>query len=240
MSVRQNLYLELDSLIDTTLGMLYTKWPDKYQALDLESYINRITYHVWKVFGIEEDKWNNAWRNRDVDFLLGLLDSGKSFSTELFTHLGVITASSAIQGNISPVHQPLHIYLNVWPYKFTDDELDDLKFLVMEKLPAGVNVTTIKLMPEALTPSYVKTNFDRLILGDLVNWMTHHSKALTENKMPTVFIDYPKVLHEDAPEILEKIHKSSGDPFSETRLRAAEFVTLGALNASLFSIDLKR
>ena len=230
MRIRQCLYVPLDALIDTRLGLLKRKWPDKFKEVDIKAYRERITFHVWKLFGIEKKEWLDAWNNRDVDVLLD------SAPTELATRLRIIVGHLAVSAMTTPVVERPEIVVDVAPYRLTDEERREIRDVVELLAPEGTIVTTEFISDKHLTPELISARFDGMFLYDLVTWIEKQAEALKIKQVPKVIIHYPAVLHEDDTISLEYISKAESSPFDDISRRCAGLFTLSAVDPCLLSI----
>lgn len=230
MRIRQCLYIPLDALIDTRLGLLKQKWPEKFKTVDIKAYRERITFHVWKLFGIGKDEWLAAWNSRDVDVLLN------SAPTELATRLRIILGHLAVNAMTMPVVEKPEIVVDVAPYRLTEDERSEIQHVVEFLAPEGVVVTTEYISDDHLSPELISSRFDGMFLYDLVTWIEKQTEALKLKQVPKVVIHYPAVLHEDDPIVIEHISKSDSNPFDDISRRCAGLFTLSAIDPCLLSI----
>lgn len=230
MKLRQCIYIPLDALVDTRLGLLRQKWPEQFEKVDVVAYSQRKTFHVWKLFGVGKDEWLAAWKNRNVDTLL------HSAPTELAMMLRIAIGHLAVTAMTTPVVEKPEIVVDIHPYRMTDEERRELKAAVEEMAPENTVVTVDSIGTERLSPELISIRFDCMFLYDLVTWIATQTEELKKKQIPKVIIHYPAVLHEDDVVTLDKIAKSESNPFDDIRQECAPMFTLSAVDPTLFSI----
>lgn len=230
MRVRQCVYIPLDALVDTRLGLLKLKWPEKFLEVDVDAYRERTTFHVWKLFGVGKDEWEAAWRTRDVDVLLN------SAPTELTTRLRILLGHLAVAALTTPVVERPEVVVDVHPYRLTEEERQEIRDAVDELVPEGVKVTIDSIGEDRLTPELASIRFDGLFLYDLVSWIVKQTENLKTKQIPKVVIHYPAVLHEDDVVVMDHIAQSETNPFDDIRQNCAALFTLSAIDPTMFSI----
>lgn len=225
----QTVLIELDSLIDTRLGLLKQHWQDKCDTLDFDSYLNRVRSDFWTDVGISTEEWVEKWKNRDVDTLL------HSHHSEMYYNLPLILGGLLTNGLLSPVHEEVRLYINYWPYKLTKDEIEDLIFSVKQRITGNCEIEAVYYPPDKLTPELMADNYKAYVTYDLEAWLAEQNDALVKRRIPTVTVYYPALINHYSEDEWDVLVDKQINPFEEMRKRLSEYLTLDGVDASLFS-----
>lgn len=227
--LQQNLYLDLDSLLDTRFGLLYQRFPKAFRKLDIVELCGRNHNRLWEFANCDEDTWTKQWDLRDI----ATVESSRP--TNLLIGLKEIIVSKYSQGKTSPIHEPMTITINTFPYRFSSDALNEIKQSVREWTFEDIEIHTIHLTPAMLTPDVIKTNYQSLFMHDWVSWMTMHRDALKECKIPTVTFHVPTYIHDNRPELISAAIEGDIDPFAQMSRYLSEFMSVILVKPELFS-----
>lgn len=228
--LHQNLYLDLDTLIDTRFGLIYQRYPKKFRSLDVYAFCTRDHNRLWEILDCEKKDWEAQWALRDI----ATIESSKP--TNLLLNLKEIIVSRYSQGKTSPIHNPLTITVNTYPYRLSKDVLDEIKEAIREWTYDDIDIHTVYLASASLTPDMIKSNYQSLFIYDWVEWMTLHRDALKTCKIPTVIFHVPSYIHDSSPELLEAALQSDTDPFAQMARYLSEFMAVEIVKPELFSL----
>lgn len=224
---KQNFYFNLDSLIDTRIGILMQHWPERVNAIDFSKYRSRTTNYVWEYFGLTKEDWQEKWDNRTADLLPYCgpaemtLRLTEMFSTAVGNSLGSLDFAKP------------RMVINTWPYLLEQWECDEIRDSIARVMVLDVAVEVITIPLVEITPAFLKQHFDVAVIYDLVEWLQHHQLALTETQMPTVVVHYPAVLNEGDDEMVKN---SQVTPFTQLRVYLAEYACFDALDVNLWCL----
>lgn len=228
--VKQNLLINLDSLLDTRLGVIYQRFPKRFRKLSLEAYTNRPHNRIWDIIGCTKEVWMSQWGLRD----LGALESSRP--TNLLLDLKNIIVSRYIQGKTSPVHCPLELTINIWPYQLDKSVAQGVIDAVRQWTFDDMLIKTVYISPTDLTPEHIKSHYQSLFLEDWVEWMTIHTNALKVTKLPVVVFNIPRYLHDEREELVEAAFKNDVDPFAQLKRYLSDTMSLEWLDTRLFTL----
>ncbi len=228
--LHQNLYLDLDTLIDTRFGLLYQRFPKAFRKLDVHEFCTRNHNRLWEFANCDEKTWDKQWSLRDM----ATIESSKP--TNLLIGLKEIIVARYSQGKTSPVHEPMTITVNTYPYRFSKEALDEIKQAVREWTFDDIDIHTVYLAPAMLTPDTIKTNYQSLFIHDWVSWMVEHRDALKECKIPTVIFHVPTYIHDNSPALMEAVLQGDVDPFAQMARYLSEFMAVELVKPELFSL----
>lgn len=230
MKKRQVFYFELDALVDTRFGLLVQKWPGLVNVVDLESYRNRKTSYVWEHFGVDKDKWLEAWNARDKELLK------HCGPTEMVLRINEMLTTALASAATTPIFEKPSILINIWPYEFDDEEsaevIDGLHEIVLDQVPISI----VRLPPEAVTQKWVGANCDSLVIYNFVEWFTVQAPTLHKNPLPHTTIHFPALINEGREDDPHLVKKGIGTAFDELTFTLSEFYNFRAIDPMLYCL----
>lgn len=180
--------VDLDSLLDTRLGLLSTMVPDIITTKQFkESYLSRMSDDFSAFIpDWDHEAWLKRWATRDGSVLPHSAITGM-----VWLILDLVTGVNATVN--TPEEQTLSITLNLYPYKIPEDVADELRAGFSELFPK-VKIETMSLDPTFLTPSHLFTKFTGYICYRFDLWVNLHIDALTHLKKPSFDFYVPSIL----------------------------------------------
>lgn len=229
MSVKQRILLELDCLIDSPLAVLAQHWPDKFAVENIGEWRTRKDDFFWKRWGIDKEEWLAKYAARDEQTLY------EAVPTELMVHIREIIGGAVMRGVSTPVYEKVSVHVNTAPYGLSMEAKQEIKTVLTEMLLDNVDVEVVDIDIKALTPQFLKENYEVIFMRDFIKWLELHPK-LGEHAMARTVFNYPAVMHTDDPEIIEKAVREKSNPFTTAKAVMAPFITMEALDVQLFSM----
>lgn len=229
---QQRILINLDCLIDTRFGTAVRYFGSGIKNLDYNTYYNRDHKRLWDIFGVSRKRWKYCWEKRNKTTL------ACSKPTNLFFELSQIFSLAAIRGKTSPVHGPLQVFVNTWPYILTGAEKQEIDKSISSYLPVNCECILIRISDRNLTPQVIKESFDSVFLLDLVDWLSQHREALAKCKIPNVTFQYPSWLDDDNDKLRDLIKTDEIDIYTNLQQHIAEFVRLDVVDGQLFTMPL--
>lgn len=231
---QQRVLVDMDSLIDTRIGLIHQHLPHKFSSIDFSEYRKRVTNIWYKKLGISDEDWKEYWESRSVDTLK---QSGPTnLLIELVGMLGEKYASTLVG---TPVEKP-RLTVNTWPYKLNKEEralyLENLRDLYHS---CTLSVELIHQPIDLLTPDFIKTNYEAMFIYDFHKWLDLHiEKAVTDDgRMPSNVIYAPALMRSDTlDQTADAMITDKVNPFTETKKFCAAAFTLEISDAGLFSL----
>lgn len=174
--LNENILIDLDSLIDTRLPVVYALHSET--AADL---VQSGMYHkrIKDVFGnIPYRIFRRYYDDRTKDILrlatpTPMVDLLKSYCIEAYE-------SHVTQGiDMIPT-----LYVNTYPYVLNETEEDNLLKLFYNLIDVRVNIVLIHLDRDKLTPEYIDKHVVTVIMYDMVDWLEYHSAKGNLAKYP--------------------------------------------------------
>lgn len=230
--ISQDVLIDLDALLDTRMGVLCARFPSQVPAVDLEAYVNRNTNNLPKLFNVNKNEWDAAWASRDLSALK------HSHATSLSKTLSRLLAPHKVRGDVSPIHDRLHLLVNYWPYKLTEELQQEFTIAIAELTTEGTLVSMVSHAPKDLTPSFIDKRYQAMVLYDYLPWLDAQKEALGETRIPRVVVYTQGVIIDDDPEMLENIKRESIDPFVRLKQHLAEYFSVQWWKPGYFSLPL--
>jgi hypothetical protein len=220
-----NILVELDAILDSRLGTLYSIYPDKIDNILKNGYHTRIIDKFSLLDkSVDDKKIEEAYHNRNVDIL------ANARITEFAAVLKGISLSMESEAITTPFIEGSKVTVNIYPYVFTVEWIEKLKDLVKNHLGVLTGVDVVSLPPESLTPSFIKHEFDMVVLYNFQKWLKENQKALLEVKTPAVVMLAPAIYEILPPKGTEI------DPFLDVELSLAEFIKIVFVDVKYFSV----
>lgn len=189
-----SLYIDLDSLLDTRMGVLALLDPEKAAKLSLSpTYGLRVIDH-FPDFDMEA--YAERYAKRDEEVLKS------SMTTRAYSVVQTFVQRVIDKTLDAPTDFYPQVYLNTYPYVISDDLKLMIGKALVAKLSLQPKMVFIHKSPEELTPGYCKARFNTMVVYDFVEWIEAHSitKAIQETPIPEVTLFTPilvKKLEED-------------------------------------------
>lgn len=214
------IYVDMESLFDLRQGVLATEVNDENALTEYllsEEYNFRSTDNL-KFIGLQ--RYREVLRHPTKEIL------ENSTITRILLSLKTKLDSIENRNKFYNESKEPQILLNVYPFQFTQEELDHIVNLLFVRLdsPCVINVTYSPL--SSLSPFYIKSNEIAAVFMYRFNeWVETHKNAIPKMKLPDTIFYFPALYdREPTEEELKKIHKLGfKDPISYT-----EFIFSGS------------
>lgn len=224
-------YIELDALLDTRLGVLYQADPElAVKVLDSNKYRKRL---IDRFGHISAEKFEELYKKRDIDTLK------KSVLTNMPYFLQRLVKDCIVHSSVTNVDQELCFVVNTYPYVFEDESLlTMLKDCIGYHMLDAVDIRIVHMPPEELTPRYVKENFDILIMYRFQEWLYMHRDEFLIHRCPAVTLVAPAIYWKEMPdaETINECRTIGRDPITIAQDQLAEYIAVRFMEVSLFSI----
>jgi hypothetical protein len=228
----QDVLIDLDSLLDTRIGLLRARFPSRVPTVDMAAYVNRYKDNLPELFGVNKNEWDSAWAERDLSVIKS------SHATVFAKTLGRLLAPHKVRGDVSPIHDRLHLFINYWPYRLTEELQDEFVAAISELAIEGTLVSMVSHPVTELTPKLVGDRYSAMIMYNAIPWMDAQKEALASHRIPRVTLYTQGVIIDDDPELLAHIERESIDPFVRVKQQLAEYFSLHWWKPSYFSLPL--
>lgn len=160
-----SVYVELDCLLDTRLGILKQYYPDKWHEVILDDYHTRVC-DIFK--GVDQDEFRELYKNRGI----GIIE--KSVLTPCFALVNKVLFTLMKDLPDDPEFESVSLTVNTYPYFLDEEGLNDILKAIRKWVDFKVDVHFIHIPPKALTPPEVKAKYIALIMYDFNTWTELH------------------------------------------------------------------
>lgn len=224
----QGTYIDLDSMFDTRLALLYSMNRDIAQKCFMDkSYFKRKKDN----FGpISYDIFMSLYRKRHK----GLLQF--AVPTNIISMLNEHYCSVYRDvKNYEDTTKPI-VYLNTYPYELSITEQSNIT-LGLSKLIPNIHLLPICVSNAELTPEWVNENIRTMFKYDGLDWLEYHIATLDAIKKPMidVLLISPALSNGVVPSI-----QITKDTFNNMMFAASSIITLMLVDASEFSAMIKK
>lgn len=230
----QRLLVDLDSILDTRLGTLARISPELAREAAGEKYLKRETDKLGTVLGKPEhdEAFKRLYAERDTDTLKA------SVMSQIVLMVNEMTRGWEQLMKSTPHVEDIAVDLNVYPYKLSAEEKDELEKVVLHYSALETQVSVIDVPIKRLTPRHLDSRYSSVIMYDFNGWMEYHGKSLPENKIPSLTFIVPR-LYPERPPTEEEIKKEgfeSIDAYTALQFGLAEFISIQAIPVEHFCI----
>lgn len=182
-----NFFTDLDSIMDTRLSTLYAISPDiAIEVLTNGEYVNRKKNNFKN---ISFDIFNTMYRNR-TKYMLAITTVTDSLN--LLSQF-IIESMSEIKNVEHGLHS--EVYINLYPYNLNYEEQDNLRNLFLKLLPTFVEIKFVNITLEEITPEWLSTKANNLMLYNGMDWLEHHSSNnnIIRKPLPETILYLPTI-----------------------------------------------
>jgi hypothetical protein len=230
----ENIYLDLDTILDTVMGTLAKMGTEHAVAA-----LNSGRYHkrmIDEFDNITKEQFREEYNKRDIETLK------MSVLTNLVYFLRRLVKDSLISSIIHQRVEKMCFTVNVYPYNFDDPGLVEMLIACIRfHTYSTSSVRIVSIPPEELTPEYCAQNFQIMIKYDWINWVDKHKPFFEKKGIPGVTVVVPEIFYEAVPttEDIDRLDMKKKNPFRMTEEIVAPLFRLKHMPISLFSINEK-
>jgi hypothetical protein len=223
------IYLDLDAILDTRLGLLFNISPDLAKDVITHGYKNRDE----DIFpGISKARFVELYANRNKSVLINAtITSVIKFVDSFIIDIIKNTINTPMVG------QPI-IYLNIYPYQLVDVEKKLIGNAIGAATKGWASIELINVDPKLITPSFLKEKVGVAIMYEYHNWLRDHVENLKRDPSPGLGLLGPMLYFGDKPnnEKIAEISKAHGSPFKAMEEMSAPVIGLYLVPVEHFSI----
>jgi len=237
--ITKGIYVDLDSLFDTRLGCLAEIDPALVEVALNENYLLRKTDNF---SFIKPETFRELYDVRDVSTLKL---SPPTPVIELVTEACIKLIKNSID---SPDGTGVCCYINIHPYKLSEQEIGDIMDLVVGRTKSIVSVAIIDKPLNELTFDYCDSTFDMMFMYDYSSFLEFNITA-NNHKKNTMFdkiVVAPEILDKEiSKKQLESIGQKSKNLRNMSVRQILKIVTapifhLEMVDVDIFSVDIFR
>lgn len=194
------LLVDLDSILDTRLATICSFGEDLVVENLTIGYYNRVA-DIFK--GIDSDTYNERYKNRTKLILKN------AFPTNIVNLLARFPLETMKASYSGPLNYTPVITVNIFPYKLNSDEINLISNIVRYITNEVCRIEIVNYEISELSPSFLKDNFDMVIMYDYISWMEimSENKKIINESCPSVTMIAPKVFFREPPSNIEEQNK---------------------------------
>lgn len=227
----EDIYLDLDVILDTRLGTLATLG-DEHAV----SALNSGVYHkrgIDEYVGITIEAFKAAYAKRDIDTLK------RSVLTNMVFFLRRLIKDSLLTAVIQQKVEKMCFTINVYPYDFSDPDLVEMLIgCIRFHTYSASSVRIVSIPNEDLTPEFCVQSFQIMIRYDWVSWIDKHREFFEKKGIPGMTVIVPEIFYDAIPDQddIDRLDLKKKNPFRMTETITAPLFRLKHMPISLFSI----
>jgi hypothetical protein len=218
---RQNIYVELDALLDTRFGTLWQMSPELAESVLYLKYHERMVDNFSLLNpAIDHSVYEAAYAKRDVETLKC------TRVTNLIYLINQISNDLEDEAFKSPHVDSVELTINIYPYNLNESEVETLKDMIGVSIGPMTGVNVIRQPLNALTPRVIKDTYSAVILYHMREWFCNlNPDELLANKSPRIKIICPAIYEKEIPTKEDMTDPARGivSPFAEWEI---EYMTL--------------
>lgn len=227
----ENIYLDLDTILDTRLGTL-AKLGEEHpiRALNSGKYHKRL---LDEFEGISVHEFREAYAKRDIETLK------LSVLTNMTFFLRRLIKDSLMSAIMQQRVEKMCFTVNVYPYDFSDPDLVEMLIgCIRFHTYSTSNVQIVSIPDEELTPEFVAKHYQIMIRYDWVNWVDKHKEFFEQRGIPGVTVVVPELFYDaiPTPDDIDRLNLKKQNPFTMAETATAALFRLKHMPVSLFSI----
>lgn len=159
--------VELDSILDTRLGVLLELDAEKVPAILAKDYHERL----WDVFPeVDLLAYQDRYSKRDKKVLKN------SWVTPMMDLAFDFVMKTLQQTLKTPFHKSPKLDVNIYPYVLTEEEESIILSAVVASTKDQCDIEIVSYSPEQLNPVFLKNNYEVVMMYDYQEWLEVHSK----------------------------------------------------------------
>lgn len=227
----EDIYLDLDAILDTRLGTLAALGNEHAVAA-----LNSGRYHkrmIDEYDGVAKHVFKEAYAKRDIDTLK------RSVLTNMVFFLRRLIKDSLLSAVIQQRIEKMCFTLNVYPYDFSDPGLVEMLIGCLRfHTYSTASVRVVSIPDEELTPEFCAENFQIMIRYQWVEWVDKHKAFFEKKGIPAVTLVVPEIFYDTVPtqDDIDRLDLKKQNPFRMTESITAALFRLKHMPVSLFSI----
>jgi len=222
--LNNNILVELDSLFDTRLPLVYMLSPTIAGKISKDgSYTKRLK----DTFGnISEDIFKPIYKQRNKSLLM------LGTPTEMFNLVKEYIITAKYANDSLGVSRNLTVYINIYPYKLTVIEQSNIVSSFKNSVDNTIAVKIVSMNIPELTPAWVEDNVGYLIMYNGLDWLEYHisMQTLVNKPLLEVSLLVPTIVAYTTPD------RDITKDLLESMMRyTSTVIRLGMINNKYFS-----
>lgn len=232
---KHGIYIELDCILDTRLATLCQVDESLVDAAFANNYFKRQEDSFPK---IKKETFKTLYDNRDSETLKF------AYQTSCVELVNIIINTVLKNCVDQPLATGCKLFVNIYPYKLTDIEINTLLALMIEQTRDLVDIEIINMSPDSLTTSYCRDKIDCMFMYDYNAWLDAQckNKNILKAVIRHIKVYGPRIYFNKIPSDseLKSMEKDGLTPFKAVEDMASVLVDLDLIDISMFCVDVSK
>lgn len=233
---KKRLYITLDSLLDTRLGVLNSINPDfAISVTSKPSYYNR---EIDEFKDKELGELNPVLFKKVLEAKRGLVLKN-SFKTKMHLFLNQVCSVYVDKILNTPGNNALELDVNTYPFSLTDEEVAIALEGIVKMIGDKVTINMVNLSHKELTMDYIRDNYNIMIMYNYHEWLNIHTEELKKKTIIHVKLYVPMIFFGSLPteQQYKELEEINNDPFELSQKMLSPVVSMEYLPISLYCAD---
>lgn len=230
----QTIYIDLDCLLDTRVGVVAMNAPEAAPKLMVEDYWVRESddFSALTDGVVTHELFREWWAKRDKDVLK------ISRPTNIIRILEELSEALVVSQVNLPFVASVQYLVNYWPYKLDEQEVAAFEQACEIITGNAVPVKMVNLPPEKVTPNWLKREVSLLIVYDYWTWMSHHKEEFLSTPIPEINLLAPAISHDKTLGVEDRTLEEFGEvnPFAIGEMVMASYLSVQLIPPMFFSL----
>ena len=230
----RKVYIDLDCLLDTRVGVVAVNYPEAAKLLMQEDYWLRDSddFSVLTGGSVTHGQFREWWQKRDKKCLHA---SRPTNIIHILEQLSEALVSSQVN---LPFVASTEYMVNYWPYKLDEAEVAAFQQACEIITSNVVRVQMVFIPPDKLTPKWIKREISLLIMYDYWTWMEAQKDNFLVTAIPEVNLLIPAISHNKTITSEDRTLEQYGEvnPFAISEMVMSVYVAVQMLPANFFSL----
>ena len=226
----KRIYIDLDSLIDTRIGLLNMIDSDTVKHVVTSTRYWYRQHTDWEVITggrVTNKTFESRWKERTADVL------PHSMMTNILGPLKSITVLNEVNLIDGISTDEFVLTINVWPYKLGVDVLDSLTSAIRHYLFDSLPITFVDNDMNEYTPQRLVEDYDHAFMFDFHWWIKKHAFDLAKVRSRDFTLVVPRLLEKDPSDLTQDEIKSEIFQF---QMILRYYINIEFIDAACFSM----
>jgi hypothetical protein len=236
MSKPKRLYVSLDSILDTRLGVMNIINSDfAFEVTSQETYYTRQTDDfISSTKGrLSKGVFNKILNNYKPAVLRA------SMKTKMYLFIANLCKIYIEQVVSSPSNDSFELDINTYPYNLSDQESKVIADALAKSIGSLYNINIVNFSNDQLSIDYCRENYRAMIMYNYSDWLNKHTNQIKLKPISDMVLFVPKIYFDKIPnkEELKKLDDIGMDAFELNKKILYPLIPIDYLPISLYCID---
>lgn len=233
----KRIYIDIDSLLDTRLGVLNMIAPEAAQRLmQGEAYWDRENDDWDKLTNgvVTNEQFKEAWDSRGGNNSANVLNGSVLSNLQPFV-MRILTEDLINRANqMGDEIDDVGLTINVWPYALSLDEKEDMRDIAEYLFGATTHYEIVDIPLPEVTVGLLADKFAAAITYNFLEWIRMHHEDLGRARLNCFNFIGPRIFEQDVSKLSIDEKKTILDVFRLQYLMHMDFEFIDARHFSMF------